>query len=53
MLINLAWKLKELSDLNEEGRKLNTVISLVVEKLQSECCDVVKDNIPHQMTNVC
>ena len=48
---NLAWKLKELTDLNEEGRELCAVASFRF--LQSMDCDIVQDNIPRQVTTMC
>ena len=51
-LLHLAWKLKELADLNEEGRQLNIIISSLIEKLHSDQCDVVQDNIPRQVSTV-
>ena len=49
---NLAWKLKELADLNEEGRQLHIIISSLIEKLHSDQCDVVQDNIPRQVSTM-
>lgn len=52
MLVILAWKLKELTDLNEEGRQLNMIISSLIEKLHGDQCDVVQDNIPRQVSTL-
>ena len=52
ILVYLAWKLKELTDLNEEGRELCTIISSLTEKLQDDC-DIVAENVPRQVTTTC
>lgn len=43
-LIRLAWKVKELSDLNEGGWKLLVDVRCLAEKLQGLDCDWIDDN---------
>ena len=50
-LVSLAWKIKELSELNENGRALHTVISAIVTKLTGQC-RWIEDNIPSQLKEI-
>ena len=51
-LINLAWKMNELSMLNENGRKLLVDTKCLVDKFQNPCCDWVEGNIPRQLSSL-
>ena len=52
ILITLAWKVKELTDLNERGRRLLRDILAMVDKLQEEQCDWEGDNFPRRLTTL-
>ena len=48
-LITLAWKVKELTELNQNGRKLHSDINLLINKIE-QCRHLqVQDNIPQQL----
>jgi len=49
-LIVLAWKVKELSELNEIGRELYRKISLLANKVREDV--QTQENIPSQLTTV-
>lgn len=48
-LIILAWKIKELAELNENGRKLHSDINLLINNIEQGRHLQVQDNIPHQL----
>ncbi len=48
----LAWKIKELSELIESGRKLLVDMNGLIEKLQDEQCNWVKENIPRRLATI-
>ena len=50
-LVSLAWKIKELSELNENGRALHTAISAIVTKLTWQC-RWIEDNIPSKLKEI-
>ena len=51
-LISLAWKVKEISQLDEMGRKCYRDISNIVEKLKQDQGLWQEENIPKQLTNI-
>ena len=50
-MINLTWKIKELSDLNQNGRKIFSQVNLIISKLPTEECDR-NDNIPRNLHEI-
>ena len=50
-MINLTWKLKELSDLNENRRKFFSQVNLLINKLSTEECDH-SVNIPRSVHEI-
>ena len=50
-LAALAWKIKKLSELNENGRMLHTVIGAITTKLTGQC-RWIQDNIPSQLKEI-
>ena len=52
VLMRLAWKVKELTDVNEYGRKLYTDLTSLIERLKEKRCNWSGDNIPRHLTNV-
>ena len=50
-LAALAWKIKELSELNENGRMLHTAIGAITTKLTGQC-RWIQDNIPSQLKEI-
>ncbi|XP_065911420.1 uncharacterized protein [Dysidea avara] len=51
-LINLSWKLKELGDLNEMGRKLHSDIDVLSAKIGEHQHSWQQDNIPSQLKEI-
>lgn len=51
-MISLAWKIKELSDLNETGRQLRVDINGLIERLRDEHCDWREANIPRRLATI-
>jgi len=51
-LINLAWKIKELSELNKMGRKLFGDLSQLMVKIKSSVALWAAENIPRQLTDI-
>ena len=47
-LVYLAWKVKELSDLNESGRKLSVDVKCLLDKVQD--LNWVRDNVPRRLS---
>ena len=52
VMISLAWKIRELSGLNDEGRKLKVQISTVLERLADPRHDLVNENIANHLTTI-
>ena len=50
-MIKLTWKVKELSDLNENGRKIFSQVNLLISKLPTEECDR-SVNIPRSLHEI-
>ena len=48
--IILAWKVKELNELNENGRQLHSDINLLINKMGQDTH--LEENIPSQLSNV-
>jgi len=51
-LINLSWKIKELGDLNEMGRKLHSNIDVLLMKVGENHSLWVQDNVPSQLKGI-
>ena len=51
-LITLAWKVKELSELNEIGRKLFADVTRLVTEIKSNDSVWVETNIPSQLSHI-
>ncbi len=51
-MINLAWTIRELSELNNNVRKLTRQIKIVVEKLGNPSVHLVKENVARQLTAI-
>ena len=51
-LISLAWKVKEISQLDEIGRKCYKDINSIVEKIEWDQGLWQEDNIPKQLTSI-
>ena len=51
-LISLAWKIKEISQLNEMGWKCYRDISSIVEKIERNQGLWEEENIPKQLTSI-
>ena len=49
-MIILAWKVKELTELNENGRQLHSDINLFINKMGQDTH--LEENIPSQLSNV-
>lgn len=49
-LIILAWKVKELTELNENGRQLHRDVNVLISKMGQDTH--IEDNIPSQLKNV-
>ena len=45
----LSWQIKELEDLNAQGRKLIVSASVLIEKCEDSLCDYVAENISRQL----
>ena len=52
-LIDLAWKLDDLSRLSQNGRALLVDVTTKIELLEKETTDFVFANIPRQLTRLC
>ena len=50
-MIKLTWKVKELSDLNENGREIFSQVNLIISKLPTEECDR-SVNIPRDLHEI-
>ena len=50
-MVSLAWKIKELSELNEQGRSLNSAIGILATKLTGEC-RWIEDNIRSKLKEI-
>jgi len=50
-MVHLAWKIKELSELNDQGRSLHSTINVLIAKLAGEC-SWIEDNIPSQLKSI-
>ena len=50
-MVHLAWKIKELSELNDQGRSLISTINVLTAKLAGEC-NWIEDNIPSQLKSI-
>ena len=51
-LISLAWKVKEISQLDDMGRKCYRDISSIVEKIERDQDLWQEENIPEQLTSI-
>ena len=51
-LISLAWKVKEISQLDDMGRKCYRDISSIVEKIEQDQDLWQEENIPKQLTSI-
>ena len=51
-LIKLSWKIKELGDLNEMGRKLHSNIDVLSTKIGENHSSWLQDNIPSQLKDI-
>ena len=50
-MVTLAWKIKELNELNHQGRSLHSAIGALSAKLSGEC-RWIEDNIPSQLKDI-
>ena len=51
-LITLSWKIKELSELNEIGRKLHTEIKVLSKRIEEHQCLWQQENIPGHLKDI-
>lgn len=51
-MINLAWKIKELTDLNESGRNLLVEVNTLICNLEDVNYNQEERNIPRQLTQI-
>ena len=51
-LMNLAWEIKELTELNDNGRSLLVELRSLTNKLEDKNCDRTKENISRQLSTV-
>ena len=51
-LLDLAWKLDDLSRLSQDGRALSVDIQSLLEHLEESAFDYVASNIPRQLTRL-
>ena len=51
-LLDLAWKLDDLSRLSQDGRALSVDIQSLLERLEDTALDYVASNIPRQLTRL-
>ena len=52
VLLNLAWKVMDFSQLSEAGRTLLVDLSTVIELIQDESTVLVAVNIPHKLSRI-
>lgn len=51
-LIALSWKVKELTELNEIGRKLHTDIEVLSKKIEEHQCLWQEENVPRRLKDI-
>ena len=51
-LITLSWKIKELSELNEIGRKLHAEITMLSKRIEENQCSWQQENIPKRLKDI-
>ena len=51
-LINLAWKIKEVTELDEMGRCCYREINAIVNRIEHDDCLWEEENIPRQLKNI-
>jgi len=51
-MVHLAWKIKELSELNDQGRSLHSTTNVFTAQLTGECI-WIEDNILSRLKSIC
>lgn len=52
VLINLAWEIRDLTELNQSGRTLLVDLKCLLDELEDESTDLVAENLPQTFSSV-